>query len=298
MEPIAWCNGQLLPAGQAAVPVWDLGVVAGASVSELLRTYRHRALWLDLHLDRLMTAVRELGFPELPPREELEYAVAQVVTHNARRIAPKSDLGVVLFSTAGGNATYLQGRATGSHTIVHTFELPFAQWRTALEEGVRLRIPAVRQIPEDCFPVKHKVRNRLHWWLADQAVQQIEPGSRALLLDHAGHVTETSAACVYAVRDGVIRTPKSGVLDSVTRRIVTSLASALGLTVESCNLTPDDLLSASEIFLSSSPSGLLHVRTVDGRSIGGDWPGPVCELLQDAWNQAVGFDVAMQIRTD
>jgi branched-chain amino acid aminotransferase len=146
--------------------------------------------------------------------------------------------------------------------------------------------------------VKHKVRNRLHWWLADQAVQQIEPGSRALLLDHAGHVTETSAACVYAVRDGVIRTPKSGVLDSVTRRIVTSLASALGLTVESCNLTPDDLLSASEIFLSSSPSGLLHVRTVDGRSIGGDWPGPVCELLQDAWNQAVGFDVAMQIRTD
>jgi branched-subunit amino acid aminotransferase/4-amino-4-deoxychorismate lyase len=128
-------------------------------------------------------------------------------------------------------------------------------------------------------------------------VQHVEPGSRALLLDHAGHVTETSTACVYAIRDGVIRTPKSGVLDSVTRRIVTGLASALGLTVESSELTPDDLMTASEVFLSSSPSGLLPVRTVDGRSIGSDWPGPVCELLQEAWNQAVGFDVAFQIRT-
>jgi branched-subunit amino acid aminotransferase/4-amino-4-deoxychorismate lyase len=203
----------------------------------------------------------------------------------------------VLFSTAGGNATYLQGRPTGPHTIVHTFGLPFAQWRTALEEGVRLRIPKVRQIPEDCFPVKHKVRNRLHWWLAEQAVEQIEPGSRALLLDHAGHVTETSTACIYAVRDGVIRTPKSAVLDSVTRRIVTGLASALGLTVESCNVTPDDLLSASEVFLSSSPSGLLAVRTVDGRPVGIDLPGPVFAMLQDAWNRAVGLDLSMQIRT-
>jgi hypothetical protein len=37
--PIAWINGALCPFTQAAVPVWDLGVVAGASVTEMARTF-------------------------------------------------------------------------------------------------------------------------------------------------------------------------------------------------------------------------------------------------------------------
>ena len=45
-----------MPYAQAAVPVWDLGVVAGASVSEMARTYAHKPFRLPQHLDRLLNA--------------------------------------------------------------------------------------------------------------------------------------------------------------------------------------------------------------------------------------------------
>ena len=56
IEPIAWINGVHCPFSQAAVPVWDMGVVAGAAVTEMARTYRHRPFRLDKHVQ----ATREL----------------------------------------------------------------------------------------------------------------------------------------------------------------------------------------------------------------------------------------------
>ena len=53
--PMAWVNGQQIPLSHAAVPAWDLGVVAGATISEMARTYRQTPFRLDRHLlgDRL-----------------------------------------------------------------------------------------------------------------------------------------------------------------------------------------------------------------------------------------------------
>jgi branched-subunit amino acid aminotransferase/4-amino-4-deoxychorismate lyase len=294
-EAIAWINGSLCPFSQAAVPVWDLGVVAGASVTEMARTFAHRPFRLERHVQRLMTSLAALGFPQPWSFESLLRAAIEIVDHNRKLIEAGEDLGIVLFSTAGSNPTYLNGDSSQTTTVVHTFVLPFGGWKSSLINGVRLQIPSVRQIPEDCFSVTHKVRNRLHWWLADQEAARREPGSRALLLDHEDFVTETSTSCFYMVRDGHIVTSSRGILNSLSSQFVEELAGSLQIPFERRPIPVAELVLSSEAFLSSTPVCLLPVRSINGSPTGSEIPGFVWRRLTQAWSQRVGIDIAGQI---
>ena len=59
-EPIAYLNGQFVPISQAALSVFDLGIVAGASATEMVRTFRHVPFRLPEHLRRLEQSLRSL----------------------------------------------------------------------------------------------------------------------------------------------------------------------------------------------------------------------------------------------
>ena len=209
-RPLAWQNGVQIPYSDAAVPVWDLGVVAGATVSEMARTYHHQPFRLKKHVTRLWTSCRELGFGLPWSESELADAARSIVEFNTQTLDDCDDLGIVWFVTLGSNPTYLPDTAGSSPTVcVHTFRLPFPQWQDAVRSGVWLTIPEQRHLPPGSFPVGHKVRNRLHWWLADRTAAKMRPGSRALLVDLSDQITETSTACFYAVMEDTVLTAPS-----------------------------------------------------------------------------------------
>ncbi len=296
-SPIVWMNGSLVPCSQSAVPVWDLGVVAGASVVEMARTFAHRPFHLERHIERLTGSLRFFGFPQPYSARTLIDAVQPVVEHNAKRIRPEQDLGIVLFSTAGSNPTYLGRPDDSSTTTIHTFELPFTLWRDSFTKGVRLRIPSIRQIPAECFSVAHKTRNRFHWWLADREAAMQDPGSKSLLLDQDGCVTETSTSCFYIIRNGVILTSDRSVLNSLSCRVIEELANSLGIKFEKRAIQVPELAQADEAFLSSTPVCVLPVSHIDGRAVGDGLPGSVFRKLLKAWSQMSGVDIESQILT-
>ena len=296
--PVAWMNGNIIPYSQAAVPVWDMGVVAGASVTEMARTFGHKPFRISQHLDRLLDSLSKIGFPQQYDKKHLRQAIDDVLAINLQQIPAHSDLGIVVFSTAGPNATYLGAevaKGISATTAVHTFELPFATWRPQLRDGVRLRISNVRQIPAECFDVTLKARNRLHWWLADQEAAKQEPGSKALLLDHAGFITETSTAALHLVCNGHIITPDSGVLNSLSSQLVEELAIRHNIPFERRPVPLGEIRYASEVFLSSSAATLLPVSHVGGEKVGTTFPGSVFSQLTSAWSQLVGIDIVQQL---
>ncbi|GAB5442059.1 MAG: aminotransferase class IV [Fuerstiella sp.] len=276
-----------------AVPFFDLGVVAGAAVSEMARTYRHKLFQPEVHVSRLLESCEEIGFGCSYSKAELIDAAQQLVAHNSRSITNAEDLGVVWFVTAGANPTYL-GQATDNKGTVglHTFRLPFELWAEAAASGVRLRVPSVRQLSTASLPIHRKVRNRLHWWLADREAATMEPGARALLLDNEGHVTETSTSAFYIVRDAAILTPATNVLDSLSGRLVEQAAGDVGLEFRRTSLTMDEVHACDAAFVSSTPSGLFEVASVDGEQI----PSAdiVARLLQ-WWEQKTGINPRQQI---
>ncbi len=294
--PVASINGQLISWTVAGLPLWDLGVVAGAAVTEAGRTYAGRFLYADQHVDRLLQSLQALRFPDIPTRDRLLQATQQVIEHNFPLLPPGSDLGIVLFSTAGGNATYLGHHDSQPMTVVHSYPLPFELWRKSFVSGVRLTVSTIRQIPADCFPVTLKVRNRLHWWLADREADLKSPGCRALLLNRDGSVAETSTSSICVVRHNRVATPAADVLASLSSRLVETLCEQSGIPFERRRIDPAELADADEIFLTSSPSCLLPVLSVDNQQTRlSPGQGPVFRQLLQQWSLAAGVDLEQQM---
>ena len=298
-EPIAWLNGQIIPYSQAALPVGDMGVVAGASVTEMIRTFRHQPFRLDQHLDRLDASLELLDFPTRPARSELLVAVDEIVRHNAGLISDNSDLGIIVFVTAGQNPTYLGpnhlDQVTAGSVCIHTFELPFAFWADLYSRGGHLTTVSVAPLPEDSVTPRAKHRNRLHWWRADREAGRKASGSRALLQMPDGQFTETSSGNLLVVHGKTISTPPPEiVLGGISKAVTREFAEELGFNWTERSIYPDDLQSADEVLTTSTPYCVLPITRLDDAAIGSGEPGAVFRQFADAWSALAGVDAVQQ----
>ena len=297
-DPIAILNGTVTPISQATLSVFDTGFVHGAAVGDMVRTFGHVPFRLGDHIERLQRGINALQIESAPTGGEWEAAVEQVVQHNAGLIPREHDLGIILFATPGWNPTYLPSDADRPSCTwgVHSFPLPFDRMADGMRNGRQLVIPFRRHIPGECLDSTIKWRNRIHWYLADQDARAIDPRSAALLVDFDGHITETSTANFFIVKDGAIRTPRAAnTLDGISRRVVFELAGELGIDCDFANLKPEDAYTADEAFLSSTTCCLMPVASIDGHAPGSPIPGSVYMRLMDAWNERVGLHIIGQI---
>ncbi len=299
-EPLTFLNGQMLPASQAHLTVYDAGVVLGATVTELVRTFDKKLFRLDDHLHRLAQSLHFVGFDIGMSMEELGRTVEQLVAHNAELLAPEDELGLVLFVTAGEYPTYAGGAAGSLRTTptlcAHTFPLPFELWAAKVVSGIHLVTPSIRHVPPQCYDPKMKCRSRMHYYLADQQARLVDRDAAALLLDLDGNVTETGAANFLMVEDGTIISPSlRNTLPGVSRATVIELAAKLGIPFAVRDFQVFDAVNADEAFLASTPYCLMSVTKINGKQIGTGRPGPIYGRLAKAWSELVGLDVVQQI---
>ena len=297
-EPIAYLNGETVSISEAKLSVFDLGIMQAATVTEMIRTFGLRPYRLDDHLDRLFRSIDAVGFSMQLDRSDLRQVVEDIVSHNAKLIDPRLDLGVSVFVTAGTSPIAPEGIAHEGLTVcVHTYLLPFRHWADLYETGQQLVVPRIRHIPPESLDPRIKTRSRLHWYLADRQAKLIDASSRAVLLDQYGHITETSTGNFFAVIDGCILTPsEKTTLGGVSQMVINELAAELNIECDDADLRADDTIIATELFTTSTPYCILPVTRFNGHSINGGVPGPVYLQVLSAWKEAVGVDIMEQMR--
>src|SRR5438046_3099072 len=96
-EPLVFLNGRLVPASQAHLAIFDAGIVLGATVTEMTRTFRHRPWRLHDHLDRLFRSLRYTRMDIGLSKEALAKVSEELVANNARLIGPDDELGLIHF---------------------------------------------------------------------------------------------------------------------------------------------------------------------------------------------------------
>jgi branched-chain amino acid aminotransferase len=297
-EPLVYLNGRLMPAAQAHLPIWDAGIVQGATVTEMTRTFRKRPFRLGDHLDRLFHALHVTGMDIGLSRAELTDISLELLDHNARLLSEDAELGLIHFVTAGEYAVYALGRPPRpTPTLcVHTFALPFARWADKLKTGTHLITPSIRQVPSQCWPPSMKCRSRMHYYLAEKEVHLIDPEASALLLDLDGDVTETSSGNFLMVERGIlISPPLEYTLPGISRALVVELAAELEIPFAERNIPAPTAERADEAFLSSTSYCLMPVTKINDSIIGDGRPGAVYRRLLAAWSQRVGLDIEGQI---
>jgi len=300
-ESLVYLNGRLVPASAAHVAIFDAGVVLGATVTEMTRTFRHEAWRLEDHLARLFRSLRYTRMDIGMTLDEFARVSRELVAHNARQIHTQDELGLIHFVTAGEFPVYAgsAGRAprTTPTVCAHTFPMPFEFWVKKLTLGQHLVTPAIRHVPPQCYDPKMKYRSRMHYYLADQEARLVDPDAAALLLDLQGNITETSGANFLLVDRGAIVSPTTvNTLPGISRAMVIQLAAELGIPFVERDVQVYDVINASEAFTASTPYCLLPVTRINGLTIGDGQPGPIFQRLLSAWSAAVGLDIAQQIR--
>jgi branched-subunit amino acid aminotransferase/4-amino-4-deoxychorismate lyase len=299
-EPLVYLNGAMVPASQAHLAIYDAGVVLGATVTEMTRTFHRRPWRLGEHLDRLFRSLRYTRMNIGLSKEQLAGISQEVVEHNARLLDGGGELGLIQFVTAGEYPTYagMAGRParTTPTVCVHTFPLPFELWARKMQTGAHLVTPSIRHVPPQCYDPKMKYRSRMHYYLADQEARLVDPDASALLLDLAGNVTETSGANFFIVERGTIVSPTTtNTLPGVSRAMVLSLAEKLGIPFEERDFQVYNVVNAEEAFITSTPYCLMPVTKINGLPIGDGKPGGIFRLLLAAWSAEVGLDIEKQI---
>jgi branched-subunit amino acid aminotransferase/4-amino-4-deoxychorismate lyase len=292
---LAYLDAQLIPASQLALPVFDAGVVLGASVTEMVRTFNHRIYRLQDHLARLAEGLRMSSIPAEPSIEELGRRALDLVRRNGALLPPSDELAINIFVTAGHLATYrrmAQAVRKRSTAIVHTFPLDCSLYAARMREGAHLVTVSVPQLPDACIPPTLKCRSRMHYWLAEQEARRTDPDAIPLLLDLQGHVRETPAANLLIINNGtLVSPPVAAILPGVSRAVAIDLGSGLGLQYLERELLPEDVATADEAFLTSTPYCAMPIVALDGQLIGRGKPGPVYESLMRAWSKEVGVDI-------
>ncbi len=297
---VAFFRGRWIPASELRLGYWDTGVVLGAAVAEQLRTFGHRLLQVQEHLQRLQRSLTHLG-QEDSVGDQCPLVLRRLVEHNLQGLSAWEDLGVVVFITPGPYPTFAaQGEPwmeSGPTVAAHTYRLPLHRWARGFFQGVELVVAPWRQVPPQCWPPEIKARSRLHFFLAQSWARQKQGQVWPLLLTLSGHVAECPTANVVVVQqDRLLTPPRSWVLPGISLATVERLAPEAGLRLEEAPLRPENLHQAQEILLTSTPFCLMPVVRFEGKAVGSGRPGPVFEKLVELWSQQVGWDLKEQMR--
>jgi branched-subunit amino acid aminotransferase/4-amino-4-deoxychorismate lyase len=298
-EPLAYLNGQFIPNHQCVLPIYDAGIVLGAAVTDLLRTFRGRPFAAREHVRRFFESARyayiDLGMSEA----EMLGIVERLITHNLEAW-PERELALVFYATVGQFPVYAGAAGMAGEmraTIcLHCFPLPLQLWRSAIADGVHVVTPTQRHIHPATLNSKIKHRNRLHMWIGDQQAKLADPKAIGLYLDHDGNITETGGSNFLILKDGAILSPRrNNILWGVTLETVRRLSGPLGLQFAERDLQIHDVVNADEAWLCTTPYFLAAAVKINGIPIASGRPGPVWRRLMDAFSAEVGVDVAQQI---
>lgn len=250
-----------------AVSVADRGLNYGDGLFETLLLKQGRVRFLDAHLARLSLGCRRLGI-EFPGEARLRSEIAHVCA------AAESGIVKIVATRGSGSRGYRPQQGGASTRIVSLHAPP-----PVTSVTIRARWCDMRMSRNPLLAgIKHL--NRLEQVLAqgewnDAAIDE------GFMLDSEGELVSATASNVFIVRGHEIATADLRYcgIRGVMRGEVLRLAAGLGLATHEEPLWPEDLDSATEVFVTNAVRGIRAVVALGERT----WAlGPVTQSLLSA----------------
>lgn len=256
-DSLVWANGRIVSGEEAATSLFDRGTRDGGGIFETMRVYGGRPFAWQRHMERLVLAAAELGFPVPPRPSAMRDAIGELLAAQSLTDA------VVRITVTRGIAG---GRPTRAGAWIEAQPLAARLWRgTRTGDAAAIVSPLVFDLG---WLGAYKTTSRMAWDLARE--QAIAIGAdEALLVSSTGELLEGSASNVFVVREGEVLTPPlaSRILPGVTRALVLQLCAELGVPARECVLQAGGLRECESLFLTNSVQEVLPVATLDGRAL-------------------------------
>ncbi|MDA8138281.1 MAG: D-amino acid aminotransferase [Desulfobacteraceae bacterium] len=271
MPELAYVNGRIMPIEEAKVPINDRGYHFADAVYEFISGYHGRLFAFEAHLDRLERSLRALSFPPIS-RDSIREAIEKIFQ------AAALDNGGVYLQISRGVAPRNHPFPINvqPQIIITVRSLPETP-RAYLENGIHvITVTDIRWGRCDIKTVQ-----LLPNVLARQ--QALDAGAQdAIFISPEGVVREATSSNLFIVKDNTLQTHPltPNILPGVTRGCLLEICREEGIPVQEIFFNHHTLLSADEVFITSTVAEVLPVTRIDGRSIGAGCPGPLTQRLR------------------
>ena len=277
----AWIEGRYVPIAEARIPVTDWGFTRGDATYDVVHVTDGRFFRLEDHLDRFERSLQ--GFRLSPPVNRTEI---RAILHGCVALSDLRDSYVAMVCTRGRPQVAGSRRPADCLNTFIAYALPWIDVITpeVQTRGAHLWLASVPRIsPASLDPT---FKNYL-WRDFMSALHEAHDHGydTAILLDQEGYATEGAGFNVFIVKGREVITPDRGALEGITRRSALELCTELGLEGRIAPLRLEDLMSADEVFTTTTAGGIMPCARVGNATIGtnimaNDRPGPISLALK------------------
>lgn len=281
-----WYNGEMMPYGDAKVPVLTHSLQYGTGIFEGIRAYETKdgaAIFrLEEHMKRFLRTAHIYSYDLGYGLDELMEAVKKVVKENnlkscyIRPFAFVDDDQINLVTHGKKISTYIAA-------------LPFNTLFEGGAGGIRCKVSSWRRINSNILPIQAKASGNYINSIAADLDAHASGFDEAILLSGNGFVAEGAGENIFLVEDGELITPskESDILLGITRDAVIRLARSLGIDVTERFVHRDELYYAEEIFFAGTAAEVTPIVNVDGVSVGDGSVGPITTKLRETFFKTV-----------
>ena len=264
---LVYLNGEFKPIEEASISVLDRGFTFGDGVYEVIPIFNRKIFRFSEHITRLENSVREI-YMSNPLKENewrdifnklidsLEQANQSIYLQITRGVSRRDhDISIADKPTVFAMSRPLETNnfSSGIKAITHED----IRWQLC-------NIKAITLLPS--ILLRHKAK---------------EQEARETILIRDKYVTEGAASNVFVCTDDKILTPArtSHVLSGITRDLIVEILMHNDLPIVEGLISESKLLSAGEIWVTSSTWEIVPVVELDDKLVGNGKPGPL-------WKQA------------
>jgi branched-chain amino acid aminotransferase len=283
-----WIDGAMVPYDQANVHILTHSLHYGLAVFEGMRCYKgddggSAIFRAKEHIRRLFDSAHIVEMRIPYSQEEVVKACADVV-----RVNRMSECYIRPLAFYGEGEMGLSAR--GNKVRVGIAAWPWGAYlgEESLMKGVRLKTSSfVRFHHNSLMPMAKASGHYVNSILAGYEARR-NGYDEALLLDVNGFVAEGSGENIFAVRDGVVRTPPlTSILPGITRDAVMRILRDSGIQVIEEHFPRDVIYIADEAFMTGTAAEVTPVCELDDRPIGAGKPGPITGRVMEIFRAAL-----------
>lgn len=252
-------NGKISKTGKLLISPDNRSFRYGDGFFETLKMVNGKILLADYHFERLFASLELLQF------QKPDYFTPAYLAEQVDMLAKKNyhyKLARIRITIFRGEGGLYDVDNHFPHHLIQTWGLEPAT-NQLNENGLVLGI--YRDARKVCDGFSHvKSNNYLPYVMAALWAKK-EHLNDALLLNPYSRVAEATIANIFIVKDGLIKTPaiSEGCVSGVMRKYLLHSLRKENMPVEETRLEPDEVMQASEIFLTNAIYGIKWVKELD-----------------------------------
>ena len=277
---LIWFDGKLVPTSDSKVSVLTHGLHYASCVFEGERAYGGTIYKGTEHSERLKRSANILDF-------EIPYSVAEIDAAK-QLVIEKNNRPNAYVRPVAWRGSEMMGVSAQSNTIhlaIASWEWPSYFDPEQRLKGIRLDLAEYRRPDPKTAPCSAKAAGLYMICTISKHQAERKGYADAMMLDWEGRIAECTGANIFFVKDGKIHTPIADCfLDGITRQTVIGLARKRGMEVIERRITPDELTSFSECFITGSAAEVTAVAEIAHWNFN---PGGITKTLMDDYTAEV-----------